>query len=88
MYLAKNSRSLKGKKKFRKTFSEARIDNASIYEYGFLEGTEERREEFLEQFTKLNFTCFVRSKTSVKGKDIEISKESGFPKTSGQGTTD
>ena len=49
---------------------------------------EERKEEFLEQFTALNSTCFVRSKTSVKGKDIEIRKKSGFPKTSGKGTTD
>ena len=55
---------------------------------GFLEGAEERKEEFLEQFTALNSTCFVRSKSSVKGKDIEISKERGFPKTCGKSTTD
>ena len=48
---------------------------------------EERSEEFLDQFTSLNSTCFVRSKTSVKGKDIQINKERGFPKTSGKGTT-
>ncbi|XP_068752869.1 uncharacterized protein [Montipora capricornis] len=52
--------------------SEASIDSASKYGYGFLEAMEERNEEFLEQFTALNSTCFVRSKTSVKGKDIEI----------------
>lgn len=40
--------------------SEERIDSDSKYGYGFLEGTEERKEEFLEQFTALNSTCFVR----------------------------
>ena len=44
--------------------SEERVDND--YVYGFWEGSEERKEEFLEQFTALNSTCFVRSKTDPK----------------------
>ena len=44
--------------------SEVRFDND--HGYGFLEGSEERKEEFLEQFTALNSTCFVRSKTDPK----------------------
>ena len=38
----------------------------SDYGYGYLDGTEERKEEFIEHFTALNSTCFVRSKTDVK----------------------
>lgn len=56
--------------------------------YVFLEGTEERKEEFIEQFTALNSTCFVHSKTSVKGTDPEGSKESGSPNRSENGTND
>ena len=48
MYLGRDSRLLKGKKQFTlQNLSETRIDNASIYQYGFLGGTEERWEEFL-----------------------------------------
>ena len=34
--------------------------------YGFLDGTEEQKEELIEKFTALNSTCFVRSRTDVK----------------------
>ena len=44
--------------------SEERVDND--YAYGFREGSEERKEKFLEQFTALNSKCFVRSKTDPK----------------------
>ena len=70
----------------RENLSDLRIDSDN--EYGILEGTEERREEFIEQFTALNSTCFVRSKTSVKGTDPEGSKESGSSNTSENGTND
>ena len=43
---------------------EVRVD--SDYGYGFLDGTEERKEDLIEQFTTLNSTCFVRSTTEVK----------------------
>ena len=43
---------------------EIRVD--SHYGYGFLDGTEERKEDLIEQFTTLNSTCFVRSTTEVK----------------------
>jgi len=43
---------------------EVRFD--SEYGHGFLDGTEERKEELIEQFTTLNSTCFVRSTTDAK----------------------
>ena len=70
----------------RENLSDLRIDSENGY--GFLEGTEERKEEFIEQFTALNSMCFVRSKTSVKGMDPEGSKESGSPNKSENGTND
>ena len=66
--------------------SDLRIDSDDAY--GFLEGTEEGKEEFIEQFTALNSTCFVQSKTPIKGTDPEGGKESGSPNTSENGTND
>ncbi len=53
---------------------EVRIDGE--YGYGFLDGTEDRKDEFIEQFTALNSTCFVRSTTDVKERGKERAQKS------------
>ena len=58
----------------RTNLSEACIDEDFCY--GFLDGTEEQKEEFIEQFSSLNSTCFVRSKTDIKGRS-QKSPENG-----------
>ena len=50
----------------RTNLSEACIDEDFCY--GFLDGTEEQKERFIEQFSSLNSTCFVRSETDIKGR--------------------
>ena len=61
----KNSTLVRNEIEFIQTnLCEVRVD--SDYGYGFLDGTEQRKEEFIEQFTTLNSTCFVRSTTDAK----------------------
>ena len=55
---------------------EVRVD--SDYGYGFLDGTEERKEDLIEQFTTLNSTCFVRSTTEVKERSRRSSENGIF----------
>ena len=42
--------------------------------YGFLDGTEEQKEEVIEKLTALNSTCFVRSRTDVKERSQNTSE--------------
>ena len=53
---------------------EIRVDS----HYGFLDGTEERKEDLIEQFTTLNSTCFVRSTTEVKERSRRSSENGIF----------
>ena len=55
---------------------EACVDSA--YGYGFLDGTEERKEDFIEQFTTLNSKCLVRSTTHVKERSQKIIRKRYF----------
>ena len=55
---------------------EACVDSA--YGYGFLDGTEERKEDFIEQFTTLNSKCLVRSTTHVKERSRKSSENGIF----------
>ena len=55
---------------------EVRVD--CDYGYGFLDGTEERKEDLIEQFTTLNSTCFVRSTTEVKERSRRSSENGIF----------
>ena len=55
---------------------EVRVDRD--YGYGFLDGTEERKEDLIEQFTTLNSTCFVRSTTEVKERSRRSSENGIF----------
>ena len=50
----------------------------SDYGYEFLDGTEERKEDLIEQFTTLNSTCFVRSTTEVKERSRRSSENGIF----------
>lgn len=59
----------------RANHSEVRVDRD--YGYKPLDGTEERKEDFIEQFTTVNSTCFVRSTTDVKDRSRK-SSENGF----------
>ena len=69
----KKSTLVKNEREFIQTnLCEVRFD--SDYGYGFLDGTEERKEEFIEQFTTLNSTCFVRSTTDAKERSGKSSK--------------
>ena len=54
-------------KPYRPTSSLLNLRTDSDNGYSFLEGAEERKEEFIEQFTALNSTCFVRSKLDNGG---------------------
>ena len=55
---------------------EACVD--SDYGYGFLDGTVERKEDFIEQFTTLNSKCLVRSTTHVKERSQKIIRKRYF----------
>ena len=55
---------------------EVRVD--SDYGYEFLDGTEERKEDLIEQFTTLNSTCLVRSTTDVKERSRRSSENGIF----------
>ena len=69
----KNSTLVKNEIEFIQTnLCEVRV--ASDYGCGFLDGTEERKEEFIEQFMALNSTCFVRSTTDAKERSEKSSK--------------
>lgn len=69
----KNSTLVRNEIEFIQTnLCEVRVDGD--YGYGFLDGTEERKEEFIEQFTTLNSTCFVRSTTDAKERSEKSSK--------------
>ena len=46
--------------------SEARVDSASNYEYGFLEGTAERKEEFVYS-VKFHVFCAVKDISQGQG---------------------
>ena len=52
--------------------AEVRIDED--YGYGFLDGTEEQKEEFIEQLSSLNSTCFVCSTKDIKGRSHKSSE--------------
>ena len=55
---------------------EERFD--SDYGCRFLDETEERKEDLIEQFTTLNSTCFVRSTTEVKERSRRSSENGIF----------
>ena len=55
---------------------EVRFD--SDYGCRFLDETEERKEDLIEQFTTLNSTCFVRSTTEVKERSRRSSENGIF----------
>ena len=55
--------------------AEVRIDED--YGYGFLDETKKQKEEFIEQFSSLNSTCFVRSTKEIKGRS-QKSSENGM----------
>jgi len=48
------------------------------YCYGFLEGTEQQKESFLEQFTLLSSTQFVRSRADIKEKTHKTKSQTGI----------
>ena len=55
---------------------EVRVQDESCY--GFMEGTEEQKEDFLEQFCLLNSTKFVRSRAEVKEKTHKTKTQTGI----------
>ena len=86
MYVSGEHKTLVAKeiKFLQENLSGVRVENDNGY--GFLEGTDEQKEEFLEQFTALNSTCFVRSKTEAKGSSLGSSQENRSSEPSSQGS--
>ena len=66
----------------RSTLVKKEIEFLHDYGYGFLDGTGERKEDLIEQFTTLNSTCFVRSTTKVKERSLRSSENGIFRQSS------